>query len=109
MAACHVLVSASEAEGRSNAVLEGLAAGRVCVASDASGVSDLARQLPQLYEFRTGDVDALTGCLQRLLDHWPAEAQGAEQQRETVRRLIPDWDHCAGRYLDLLRSLPDAH
>lgn len=99
MAEHDVLVLASRAEGRPNAVLEAMAAGRAVVASDISAVREILRDGVTGLLFPVGDAAALAQQLKQLSTDPNLRARLGEAARQSVLRLT--WRSAALRYADL--------
>ena len=103
--ACDAFALASSAEGLPNSLLEAMASGLACVASDVPGSSDvLSGGGGRTYPLR--DVDALAGVLDEFAsDPEAARALGREARELAVR----DYSvaRVADRYVDLYTELLD--
>jgi glycosyltransferase involved in cell wall biosynthesis len=85
--AADVYVSTSYSESLPDAMRDAMRAGKPIVGSDAGGTSELVRDGECGFLFEPGDVDALIGCLSRLLQDAPLrQAMGEEGQRIIAER-----------------------
>ncbi len=100
-----VVTADGDAEGLPVALLEGLAAGRVCVATEASGADDILTHSVDGFIVPAGDADALRACLTGVLELDPAARERLET-RARHRAAAFAWPVLAPRYLRLL--LPEA-
>jgi len=96
-----VVTADGDAEGLPVALLEGLAAGRVCVATDASGADDIVTSGVDGFIVPAGDADALRACLIGVLELDPA-ARARLEARARERAAAFAWPVLARRYLRLL-------
>lgn len=82
---CDIGVNCSESEGLSNAIIEYLAAGVPCVASDGGGNRDLIQDGVDGLSFPVGDHQALARQLARLLDDEALRTSCAQAGLKKVR------------------------
>ena len=97
-----VVTADGDAEGLPVSLLEGLAAGRVCVATDASGADDILTTGVDGFIVAAGDADALRACLTGVLELDPGARERLEA-RARERAAAFAWPVLAPRYLRLLR------
>lgn len=97
-----VVAQDGDVEGLPVALLEGLAAGRVCIASDASGADDILTRGVDGFIVPAGDADALRAALIGALELDPQARQRLED-RARARAAEFRWPALAGRYLAVLR------
>jgi glycosyltransferase involved in cell wall biosynthesis len=83
-----VYVSASEAEGLSNSLLEAMASGLPCVVTDVGGVRDVVRDGNDGVVVPADDLDALVDAVARLL---PDRSRRAALGRAARRRVRDGW------------------
>lgn len=96
-----VIAPDGDAEGLPVALLEGLAAGRVCIASDASGADDILTRGVDGFIVPAGDAAALGAALLGALELDPhARARLEARARERAAEFM--WPALAGRYRRLL-------
>jgi glycosyltransferase involved in cell wall biosynthesis len=102
-----VFVLTSKYEGMPNALMEAMAAGRACVASNVGGVPELIDGATTGLRFDAGNDDALAGCLMRLASDRPLRAALAEAG---CRRVRTDFsiERMVRLHEDLYRSLLNA-
>ncbi len=105
LATTDILVQASYREGRPNAVLEAMAAGRAVIGSDIDGIHELIESEKTGLLFPPGDIQQLTYCLDRFL----TEPELREQLGREARRAMIDkkltWPACARSYMQIYNSL----
>ncbi len=100
---CVVLPSAME--GRPNVVLEAMAAGRPVLASRVPGTAELVRDGETGFTFEVGDVDGLSGLLQRLCADRILSANLGGRACQAVEDQDLTWSACARQYLALYREV----
>lgn len=85
-------VSASEAEGMPNSVLEAMASGLPVVLSDIPGQVDLVREDENGWLFPSGDLETLCSCLSGLYPKWSAGelVYHGERSRQLVEKLFDE-------------------
>ncbi|MFZ2004979.1 MAG: glycosyltransferase [Stellaceae bacterium] len=82
-----VEAASGDAEGLPNVVLEAMAAGAPIVATHHAGIGEAVEDGRNGFLVRSGDVDALTAALRRLVDAPDvARAMGAEARRVALER-----------------------
>jgi glycosyltransferase involved in cell wall biosynthesis len=95
----------SFSEGRSNALLEAMAAGLPVVASAIDGITELVEEDRTGRMFPPGDEQALATVLRSLLQDAPARAKlGAAAHAEICRRQLT-WAGAAEKYAGLYRQM----
>jgi len=97
-------VSASVAEGMSNALLEAMAHGLACVATRISGAEDLIRDGENGRLVPPDDLSALAGALEPLLGDGDLRRRLGAAARRTIREGYRI-ESVAERYLDLYRRV----
>ncbi|MDM0016140.1 glycosyltransferase family 4 protein [Variovorax saccharolyticus] len=105
-AAADVFVLPSFHEGYGMALAEALAHGLPVVSTRAGAIPDTVPATAGLL-VAPGDVDALRGALQQVLDDAGLRARLAEGARE-ARRSLPTWDDSAARFAAALRAARQA-
>jgi glycosyltransferase involved in cell wall biosynthesis len=85
-----IITPEQDAEGLPVALLEGLSAGRICIATDASGADDILSDGVDGFLVSQRDAGALAATLGRALDLAPEEAR-AMSARARQRALEFDW------------------
>jgi len=111
LAQADAFVTASRREGRSNALLEAMAAALPVVAADIPSARELIEDGVSGLLFPAGDPAGLARCLARLQD--PDErARLGQNARERIRALGLTWEAAADRYAalfdELAASAPDS-
>jgi glycosyltransferase involved in cell wall biosynthesis len=100
-----VVTGHGDAEGLPVVLLEGLAAGQVCVASDASGAEEMLTDGVDGFLFPAGDAAALTAALARALA-LDAGERAALAARALERARPFDWDAIADAHYRHLLARP---
>lgn len=105
LAECDVFVFSSHGEGRPNALLEALAAGRPAMAPDVPGVAELVAPERGVLLYPAGDAEALRRGLSRL--GADAELRGtlAASARAAAASLAGPWSDTGREYHQLYRRL----
>lgn len=101
---CRVFVLPSRIEGMSNALLEAMALGIPCVATDISGSQDLIRSGVSGVLVPSEDPKALGEAIQELLEDPGAAAKMGGEARAAISELC-DMPRVADRYQSLYRHL----
>jgi len=104
LARAQVFVTASRREGRSNALLEAMAAALPAVAADIAATRDLVEDGVSGLLFPVDDVAALSACLERLRDQAERARLGAGA-RARIRALGLTWANAAQHYARLYDQL----
>ena len=104
-AACDLFVLPSLSEGRPNVVIEALASGRACVATDIPGTRELIQDGVNGHLVQAADANALREKIELLLNDDHLRVQQASRARAHVMALVPSWDECAGNYERVLEDL----
>lgn len=109
LSSAEAVVVSSEREGRPNALLEAMAAGRAVVVSDFDGAAEVVEDGVSGLMFPRGDADALAARL-RSLQEDPAMARRLGQAaRARMRSLGLRWEDTAARYARLYEELLSEH
>lgn len=96
-----IITDDGDAEGLPVSLLEGLAHGKVCIATDVSGADDVVDHGVNGFLLGERDVDALSRILVTAAELPATEAADmADRARETARSL--SWPMIGRRYLDVL-------
>jgi len=101
MAAATVFVLPSLYEGRANALIEAMAAGRACIATRIKGSRELIVDGESGFLVPVQSPDALQQGIRRLLDDPELRKRFEAAAVERVRTLVPTWEQSAARYLDI--------
>ncbi len=102
LAKTDIFVLPSHSEGLSNALMEAMASGCACVASDVGGNAFLIQNGVSGFLFPAGDREALAAHLRRLIED-PAKRR---MMGEAARRRIDErfsWDVVGEKYLKLFK------
>lgn len=109
LAGVDTFILASASEGRSNALLEAMAAGLPIIGSEIPGISELIRNGDNGLLFPTGDAAALAAAIRRLADDARLRAELGTRARSTILARELTWDRCADRYIELYSELLSQH
>jgi sugar transferase (PEP-CTERM/EpsH1 system associated) len=104
LAGLDIFVLPSFNEGMSNTLIEALAAGVSCVASDVGGNPEIIRDRLDGLLCRSGDVDSLTACLAALCEDKDLRERLAVTGRERVKSMF-GLDRMIERYEQLYRRV----
>lgn len=96
-----IFVLMSLGEGRSNAVLEAMAAGLAVIVAAAPGMSELISHNVTGLLVPTGDVTALSEALTHLHTHTEIRQRLGENARQWVFDNVPSWHETGRRYAEL--------
>jgi glycosyltransferase involved in cell wall biosynthesis len=99
-----IFVLPSYSEGLSNALMEAMASGCACIASDVGGSRFLIQNGVSGFLFPAGDREALAAHLRRLLDDPSKRKQMGEAARKRINEHF-SWDVVGKMYGDLFREL----
>lgn len=100
-----VFVLMSLGEGRSNAVLEAMAAGLAVIVAAAPGMSELISHNATGVLVPTGDVTALADTLKRLHSHADVRRRLGQNARQWVSDNVPSWHESGRRYANLYEQV----
>ena len=100
-----VLVLNSYSEGRPNVVIEAMAAGRVIIATEISGVTELIDNNSNGLLYRPEDIDQLTEHIQSLITDMERREHLAHKARQTIISQNISWQETAGRYIHLINEV----
>lgn len=89
-----IVAAGGDVEGLPVSLLEGMAAGKLCVASDASGADEVIANGEDGFIIPAGDAGVLAAALRRALELDTA-AVSAMRERAIVRARDFDWDRIA--------------
>lgn len=102
-----VFLLASLSEGRSNAVMEALAAGMPVVASNIEGIRDVMNHGVHGYLVDPGNVSGFARCLEEFIASPALCLTMGTAARAHVHEQHLTWEATANRYAELYRSLLD--
>lgn len=100
-----VFVLMSLGEGRSNAVLEAMAAGLAVVVAAAPGMSELISHNATGVLVPTGDATALADTLKHLHSQADIRRRLGENARQWVADNMPSWHETGRRYAELYKQV----
>ena len=102
-----VWIVASRSEGFAVPVLEAMACGCVVVATDCGGPRDIIEDGVNGFLVPVGDVDAIVGRVQMLLENADMRKQMQVRAQETIRRFT--WDKCVDELERTLNQVAQMH
>ncbi|MBL6751692.1 MAG: glycosyltransferase [Nevskia sp.] len=105
LARAQAFVLSSRSEGRSNALLEALAAGLPVLATDIEGVAEIVEDGVNGLLFGAGDDAALAAQIRRLADDPALRERLAQAAAATVGERLRSWEQCAAQYVELYRAV----
>lgn len=103
LASTDIFVMPSHSEGLSNALMEAMASGCACVASDVGGNAFLLQNGVSGLLYPAGDRSALQSHVRRLLDDAAKRQMLGQAARERIVSAF-SWDIVGKQYRDLFRS-----
>lgn len=95
-----IFVLPSHSEGLSNALMEAMASGCACIASDVGGNRYLIQNGISGFLFPAGDREALRSHIQRLIDDESKRTMLGKGARERIEKVF-SWDHVGKQYQQL--------
>jgi glycosyltransferase involved in cell wall biosynthesis len=98
-----IFVLPSYSEGLSNALMEAMASGAACIASDVGGNRFLIQNGVSGFLFPAGDREALAGHIRRLAEDVSKRRMLGEKARERIRSDF-SWDKVGRSYDEVFRS-----
>lgn len=104
LAASDIFVLPSYSEGLSNALMEAMASGCACIASEVGGNAYLLQNGVSGLLFPPGDREALRSHIKRLLDDPAKRASMGEAARKRIEEQF-SWEKVGKQYKDLFESL----
>lgn len=108
LAKTYIFVLPSHSEGLSNALMEAMASGCACIASDTGGNRFLLQNGVSGFLFPAGDRAALAGHIRRLLQDTEKRRSLGEQARKRIAEMF-SWEKVSEQYsvlFDSWTSLP---
>jgi len=102
LAGTDIFVMPSYSEGLSNAIMEAMASGCACIASEVGGNRFLIRSGISGFLFAPGDTAALRAHVRRLVEDAPKRAALGRAARERIEREF-DWKVVGERYRALFQ------
>jgi glycosyltransferase involved in cell wall biosynthesis len=99
-----IFVLPSHSEGLSNALMEAMASGCACIASDVGGNAYLIQNGVSGFLFPAGDREALRSHLQRLLEDRAKRVALGEAAKQRIREHFA-WDIVGAQYASLFQEL----
>jgi glycosyltransferase involved in cell wall biosynthesis len=104
-----IFVLPSYAEGRPNALLEAMAAGRAVVATEIDGVTELVSSGANGLLVPAGSVESLAAALGRLIDDASLRRSLGDAARKSLLDKGLSWSRTAEQYSELFRALFTDH
>ena len=99
----NIFVLPSHSEGLSNALMEAMASGCACIASDVGGNRFLIQNGVSGFLFPAGDREALQSHIQRLIDDASKRASLGIAARERIEKVF-SWEHVGAQYAQLFQQ-----
>lgn len=98
-----IFVLPSYSEGLSNALMEAMASGCACIASDVGGNRFLIQNGVSGFLFPASDREALSGHIRRLVEDAPKRASLGQAARRRIDELF-SWERVGAQYRTLFQS-----
>ena len=98
-----IFVLPSYSEGLSNALMEAMASGCACVASDVGGNRFLVQNGNSGFLFPAGDREALAAHIRRLVEDAPKRVQLGQQARKRILDIF-SWEKVGKQYDEAFRA-----
>ncbi|MCK5850204.1 MAG: glycosyltransferase family 4 protein [Kiritimatiellae bacterium] len=104
-AVCDVFVLPSLSEGRPNVLIEALASGKACVASDIPGTRELIQNGENGFLTPPEDSEALKEKIKLLLENGELRGSFEGNAKESIADKVHTWDLCAKSYETILKRV----
>ena len=102
LASSRFYLSSSSYEGRSNSILEALAAGKTVFASNIPAHAELIRNGENGFLFEPGDIAGLSALIHKVASDPACEKMVAQAAMQTVRSY--SWEACAAEYIKVFSA-----
>jgi len=96
-----IITDSGDAEGLPVALLEGLAAGKICIATDVSGADDIIRNGENGYLVPQKDIQALNTAIKTVLHLSDLQKNNLTEKAQSTAEAF-DWRHIADMHCDHL-------
>lgn len=96
-----IITASGDAEGLPVSLLEGLAAGKLCIATDESGADDIIADGGNGFMVKGGDTPALAKSLEKVIALDDKERQNVQSNALKLSKNF-SWEVIANKHLDLL-------
>ncbi|MCX6800767.1 MAG: glycosyltransferase [Candidatus Diapherotrites archaeon] len=103
--ACDIFVLPSLYEGRPNALLEALASGKACIATEINGAKELVRNGHNGILVQPKNSKEINQKIKLLLKNKKLRAKFEKNAKDSVRKNILTWDESAKRYERLIGQI----
>lgn len=108
LAAADIFVLPSLYEGRPNALIEAMVAGKACIATDIQGTRELIEHGVSGYLFPPKDSEKLHQHLTELVSNFAKVKRFGVMARRKVQQEVPTWETCAENYQQVLTECCDS-
>ncbi len=105
LALSDIFVLPSLYEGRPNALIEALAMGKACIATNIKGTRELIEDKVTGFLFSPGDINKLHLIISELLEDITLRERISANAQQKVNNEIPDWKDAAQNYIGVMNKI----
>ena len=105
MAAATVFVLPSLYEGRPNVLIEALASGKACIATNIKGTRELIRDGETGFLVEPKNIQSLHDKIILLLDNKDIRNKIEKAALQQLENIVPTWQVAASNYIEILESI----